>query len=597
MREGRRRPAIGLGLVAGAAALCLAVSACSGTTSGTGAAGATGAAKELQGDPNTVNNAPVKSGGNLSYVLEKNVASWNPLTPIGSTVESMEAVAGIMPSVYIPQPDMQTMKLNTDLVLSAKQVSTSPQTIVYTINPKAVWSDKTPISAADFAYLWKTEDGKTCPQCQVASTIGYDQIKSVTGSDGDKTVTVVFAKPFAAWQTLFSFLLPAHIAAKYGDVTTPAGLAASFNHGFADKPPTWSGGPFTIKQFQPSQAVIEARNANWYGSGPHLNQVIFRIITDSTQEVTALQNKEVQAIAPQPQVDLLNQLKQLQGVNYQVGQGFFWEHFEFNLNNPFLGQTPAGSALRNAMFAAVDTQGIIDRTVGQVVPGIKPLNNRFFMPKQQGYQDNVGAIGQGKGDVAKAKQVLQAAGYTGIGSKLVAPDGKAVPALRFVFTAGNQLRQTEATLFALYVKPLGITVNIVPTDNLGASQVHQDSHYDYDIIVFAWVGSPFPAAINAPTYLSCPKGVTYCGNNIANYNNANVDKWLRDSVTNLDQAAVTADLNNADRQISADAVSLPLYQKPNLLAYDAKYGGIRSNPTYNGPTYNLADWGLLASGN
>ncbi|GAA1311888.1 hypothetical protein Psi02_72000 [Planotetraspora silvatica] len=588
----------GLGMVVGALALSLAMSACSGAATGTGAAGGgdTGAAKQIQGDANTVNNGPVKSGGSLTYVLEANVDNWNPLTPIGSTVQSMEAVSGVMPSVFVPQPDMQTMKLNTDLMVSATQTSTSPQTIVYKINPKAVWSDNTPISADEFSYLWKTQNAKDCPKCEVAYNAGYDQIKSVTGSDGGKTVTVVFDKPFAAWQTLFSFLMPAHIAATYGDIKTAAGLAQSFNHGFADKPPTWSGGPYTVKQFQANQAVIEAKNTSWYGQGPNLDQVIFRIITDATQEVPALQNNEVQAINPAPQVDLLNQLKQLQGVNYQLDQSFFWEHFEFNLNNPFLGQSPAGDALRQALFTAVDTQGIIDRTVGQMDSSIKPLNSHFFMPQQQGYQDNVGALGFGKADVAKAKQILQSAGYTGVGTKLVAPDGKPVPALRFVYTAGNQLRQTEGTLFASYAKPLGITVNVEPTDNLGASQVHQDSHYDYDIIVFAWVGSSFPAAINAPIYLSCPKGVTYCGNNIANYGNADVDKWLKDSVTNLDPAAVTTDLNNADKQISEDAVSLPLYQRPALFAYSSKYGGIRSNANYIGPTYNMAEWGLLASG-
>ncbi|GAA0392497.1 ABC transporter family substrate-binding protein [Acrocarpospora corrugata] len=589
-------------MVVGALALSLAVSACSGATGGSGSGteaaggGDTGAAKQIQGDANTVNNAPVKAGGSLSFVLEKNVDSWNPLTSLGSTVESMTAVSAVMPSVYIPQPDMQTMKLNTDLMLSATQTSTSPQIIVYKINPKAVWSDKTPISADDFSYVWKTSNAKDCPTCEVSSTTGYDQIKSVTGSDGGKTVTVVFEKPFAAWQTLFSFLFPSHIAATYGDITTTAGLATSFNEGFADKPPTWSGGPFTIERFEPNQAVVLAKNAAWYGSGPNLDQLIFRIITDTTQTVPALQNHEVQVIKPAPQVDLLDQLKQLQGVDYQVGPSYFWEHFGLNLNNPFLGQNPAGDALRQAMFIAVDTQGIIDRTVGQIAPDTKPLNNHFFMPQQQGYQDNVGALGFGKGDVAKATQILQAAGYTGIGTKLVAPDGKAVPELRFVYTAGNQLRQTEGTLFAQYVKPLGITIKIEPTDNLGASQIHQDSRYDYDIIVFAWVGSAFPAAISAPLYLSCPEGVTYCGSNHNNYRNADVDKWLKDSVTNLDPAAVTTALNNADKQISADAFSLPIYQRPSLLAYDSKYGGIRSNANYIGPTYNVAEWGLLASG-
>ena len=35
-------------------------------------------------------------------------------------------------------------------------MSTKPETIVYTLNPKAVWSDGVPITAADFKYAWES---------------------------------------------------------------------------------------------------------------------------------------------------------------------------------------------------------------------------------------------------------------------------------------------------------------------------------------------------------------------------------------------------------------------------------------------------------
>ena len=43
-------------------------------------------------------------------------------------------------------PDLSVF-LNTDLLTSATLTSTSPQTIVYKINPKAVWSDGQPITS------------------------------------------------------------------------------------------------------------------------------------------------------------------------------------------------------------------------------------------------------------------------------------------------------------------------------------------------------------------------------------------------------------------------------------------------------------------
>ncbi|WP_406165756.1 hypothetical protein [Streptomyces sp. NBC_00996] len=42
---------------------------------------------------------------------------------------------------------------------SATQTSTSPQTLVYKINPKASWNDGTAITADDFVYHWRTDNG------------------------------------------------------------------------------------------------------------------------------------------------------------------------------------------------------------------------------------------------------------------------------------------------------------------------------------------------------------------------------------------------------------------------------------------------------
>jgi peptide/nickel transport system substrate-binding protein len=52
-----------------------------------------------------------------------------------------------------------------------------------------------------------------------------------------------------------------------------------------------------------------------------------------------------------------------------------------------------------------------------------------------------------------------------------------------------------------------------------------------------------------------------------------------------------SDLNDADKQLSADAYTLPLYQKPVILAYADKWANIRDNATSVGPPYNTQDWG------
>ena len=106
---------------------------------------------------------------------------------------------------------------NSDLIVSSELVSTKPETIVYTLNPKAVWSDGVPITATDFKYAWEQQQGDPVVSSpDVSSIAGYRDIASVTGSNGGHTVTVKFKTTFADWQMLFGNLVPAHVMEKVG---------------------------------------------------------------------------------------------------------------------------------------------------------------------------------------------------------------------------------------------------------------------------------------------------------------------------------------------------------------------------------------------
>jgi peptide/nickel transport system substrate-binding protein len=607
----RRR---GLQIAAGVAVLALAASACGGSkknsggnttspsatgsgsapvASGSGSAPVaspsssdTKTGNRLTGDPNTVNTAAVTKGGNLTYVLEKTIDNWNILTSAGNTFETAEVENSIYPNVFNVNPDLQPA-LNTDLMVSAEQTSASPQTLVYKINPKANWSDGKPINVDDFTYLWKAQDGVSCPKCDINSTTGYAAIQSITGADSGKTVTVVMKSPYSDWKAMFSTILPAHAATPQGlDATN---LEASFDTGFATAPPKVSGGPFMISDFQKDQSVTTVPNPQWYGkNGPNVDKIIYRMITDATQEPPALQNHEVDAMYPQPEVDLIKQLDAMQKVVYQLDLGLVFEHIDLNLQNPALQDV----AVRKALFTVTDVKGMIARTVGQIDPEIKPLGNRMFVPQQKGYTDNVTSYGYGSGDVAAATKLLTDAGYKITGGKLTDKTGKAFPALSMRYTQGNAIRQSECQLFADGAKKLGITVNVSPTDSLGGTLTQKDANHKYDVIVFAWVATPFGSS-NASLYQSdtAQGAAGSWGSNFGHYKNATVDAALADSITTTDPNKELQDLNDADKQLSVDAYTLPLYQKPVILAYADKWANIRDNATSVGPPYNTQDWG------
>ena len=580
------------------AAVMLAATACgSSNNSGTTSSGNGTVQGSTTAGRNTVNTATVKPGGTITWTIEKTVQDWNPLTSSGNTFDYTQVTNGIYPDVYVPQPDY-SLVLNTDLIsgdpVVTNATASSPQKIVYNIQPNAKWSDGTPVTADDFIYLWQAQNG-TNPNVDVASTVGYSAIESVAGSNNGKTVTVTFKQnqPFSDWKSLFTSLLPSHVAKQHGDV------AASFTWLDAN-PPTVSAGPFEIAPGGVSadkSLVKTIKNPQYYGKPANLDEVDFRAITDATQEPTALANGEVDGIYPQPQLDLVNRVKSINGVDYHINQGLVWEHIDLNLHNTAFGgpaaadQTqPAKVALRQAMFTAFDRQGLLNRTVKQFDNNAAVLNNRMVVPGQPGFQDNVSSMYPVNGDLAKAKQILTSAGYTGVGSALVDPTGKPVPAFLMRYTVGNTIRQDTCNLFAQTMKQLGITVNVQSTDALGKTLTQSDAQHRYDIIVFAWVDTPFPNSANQPIYTTTPPGTP--ASNYGYYSNANVDKWLADATINPDQTARENDLNQADAQVTKDAYTRPLYQKPTMIADKNTLGNVRDNPTAIGPTYNIAQWGL-----
>jgi peptide/nickel transport system substrate-binding protein len=575
-------------LVTGIAVVALATAACGsgggGSSSKTNADGTrgTGHFAKCATSPNDCNSGSVAKGGSITYTLEKTMAGWNVNSATTSTFETAEVMDGILPAVFTADPDLLPA-LNTDLMVSAKQIKTNPQTLVYKIRPDAVWSDGTPIDAKDFDYFWKTSDGIHCPDCGPAITSGYNQIKSLTPSAGGKTVTIVMRTPYSDWQSMFPTMYPAHIAAQHGDLTTAKGLAKSFKW-FDTTQPSYSGGPYLISgKADKLTAVTEVPNPKWYGKvKPSLARLVFRIITDQTQEVPALQNHEVQAIYPQPDADITGAVAKLegQGIDSYLGKGLQWEHLDFNETNALLKD----KTLRTAIFTAVDRKQVIAKTIGQFVPKAKPLNSHMYVPGQPGYQDNVSSTGQGSGDVAKAKKMLTAAGYTGVGSKLKNKAGQTVK-LRCAYTAGNQLRQQSCVLVQSELAALGIAVKPVPLDDLGGTL----ESGDFDMIIYAWVGTPF--VVSGAQQIFKLKGGSDFGKN----NDPAVERLLDAGSTATDPATVHDDLNKADKLLTADAYELPLFQKPTFLAAQANIANLRDNATSVGPPYNLQSWGIRSS--
>ena len=128
--------------------------------------------------------------------------NFNSLHIDGNSADSAGMLKASMPRAFRIAAD-GSMTLNTDYFTGAELTSTNPQVVTWTINPKAVWSDGTPITWEDIASQIHATSGKDKAFAS-ASPNGRDRVESVTRGVDDRQAIMTFAKPYAEWRGMLS---------------------------------------------------------------------------------------------------------------------------------------------------------------------------------------------------------------------------------------------------------------------------------------------------------------------------------------------------------------------------------------------------------
>ena len=530
---------------------------------------------------------PVKSGGSITFALDEDVAGWNVLQADDNEFVLQEILDQTWPQAFVTHPDLKP-HLNTDLLTSAKLTKANPQTVVYKINPKATWSDGTPINADDFIYNWKAQSGD--PKYKdvggkaflPASTSGYSQIKSVTGSGGGKTVTVVFSTPYSDWQALFSPMIPAHVAEKVG-----------FNSGFQEfnSAAQVSGGPYMLQSYSKGEDVVEVPNPHYWGPKPNLAKITYRFITNDDQQPPAVQNNEVNVVNPAlVSTTFYRSVKSIPNFSVQVLPGLEFQHIDFNQSNPYL----AKQGIRQAIAYGTDRQQMVDRIVAPLgVKSPQPLQNRIWMPTQPQFSDT--SHGLGDYNPSKAKQLLQSSGMTmgsdGYFQPNFGPEKGKDFTLSISTTSGVPVRSQIEQLFQASMKNIGVKIDI---RNYDANKLFGTvgPKGEFDLIEFAWVQTPFPSG-NQSIYCSFTNA-SLCGSNWDHYANPQVDKLFNQALSNINTGQAAQQYNQIDSLLWKDMATLPLFQQPQLFGWSSNYGNVIPNTSNTGIPWNANQWGVLA---
>lgn len=519
--------------------------------------------------------SPAVTDATMSLGEPGDPSNWNPLAAGAAGEPVVQVVAAaVLPSAYVVGRGLEVSR-NASLVTSAREVSSDPQVVDYTIDPRASWSDGVPVTAADFVYTWEADSGRGGfrdlhgAAYTPASTTGYDQVASVgEGSAGARSVVVTFASPDPDWRALFSPLLPAQVGRRVG-----------FDRGFTDPVTDLpSAGPFVVQSWRPGVGVVLVRNPAWWGKGAKLSRVTVDELPDAAVGGASVERGQLDAAQLGFSPGAAKALRSTAGLTvWTSGSGVYDDLVANTRSGPF-----ADTAVRRAVMLAVDRSALAQLAGTEGDVGAAPVDNRAYLPGTTGYVEHTSALGHG--GLAAGEALLTAAGYQRIGTTLETPAGRPVR-VRLVVDTTSALTSLEVTAVSSACRALGMSVSTtVAAAGSGRAALGSSG---WDLALVARRVGAFPSSLAAEYAPSSPADLSGMASPAMT---AQVD--LVDRLP--DGATRTAAVERLDALAWSDAVDLPLLFQPQLLVAQSRYVGFGPSAAPGGPAWDAGDWEIPA---
>jgi peptide/nickel transport system substrate-binding protein len=483
----------------------------------------------------------VRDGGDLRWPLDGIPNNFNYLQVDGTLKQTLDVIDGLIPKLFPAAAD-GGFRMNPDYLTSAQVTSTDPQVVTYTINPKAVWSDGTPITWRDFEANWRAQNGKN-PAYQTSGTVGYENITSVVRGVDDKQAVVTFGVRFGEWQALFDPLYPAQT------IGTPEG----FNTGWATTIPV-TAGPFLLEALdQTAKTITVRRDPRWWGTAAKLDRIIYRAL-DRAALPDALANNEIDFYDTGADVNLLRRAQATPGIAIRDAPGQYYQQVTLN-GSP--GAILADPVLRKAVCQGIDREAVVQRLIGQF-PNPTTTGNHIYRKGSRQYRDNSAAL---TFDPGAAERTLDQLGWTRPAPGATRAKNGAPLSLRLIyFNAGvnaDLMRTLQNQLAA-------IGVAVAPQAYPSKEWVTNTNTGNFDLNIFSWGNTTTPLTSSVGIY-----GSPLPGNVRQNYGriaSPEIDALFAQAVAELDDATRVELGNRIDQLLWANQHDIPLYARPGTYA-------------------------------
>ncbi len=532
------------------------------------------------GDVGPVDRAAVRDGGTLRWALDRVPATLNVYQG-AATADSALLAHALYPSLFRPD-EHGRLAPDPDYLEGAESTppGQSPQVVTYRLNPRAVWSDGTPVSAADLD-AQRTALSGLDPAYRGGRAAGYDAVESVAPGADPHEVRVTFRRPYAEWRSLFGPLYPA------AETATPADFDRALTGG--DRP---SAGPYTLSRYDAEGGTVTVvRNPLWWGEPAKADRIDF-LASPPEQRLDALDQDRLDvapltaavdravpapaadassapasaspSVAPPPEAApesaalALRRAESLPGVTVHRAAAASLTQLTLNAERAPL----TDPLVRRALTRAVDRQRIAAAALTPLGLPAAPLGSHLLAGDQEGYRDNSGAV-----DQADPGLLLDEAGWMRPTGGGVRSRGGKPLSLSLLLPAGSATAKRTADALTAGLGDAGIAVRQVPVSAESFVGEHLAAG-DYDLALFSRPVGPSPASEQRPAYAKPrpdPDGVPDPGGNFGRGGTEEIDRLFDRAAAEPDPAARLDLLQEADVRIWQLGHSVPLYQRPELV--------------------------------
>lgn len=229
-------------------------------------------------------------------------------------------------------------------------------------------------------------------------------------------------------------------------------------------------GPFALKEFKLDQESVLVKNADYWVCEPYLDQLVFKVITDSNQAVNALKTGELD-IASSISGESVDGVRNDPNLKLEEMPGIHVAYIYFNQVN---GPTK-DKKVREALIKAINSEEMAASIYqyGEATPAKLALP-----PGSWGYDASLESMVPTY-DPEGAKKLLAEAGY---------PDGFECD----LYIANTALREKMATLVQAYLKQnLNVTVNIKKSEWGTFSEEASSGNADIYGMSWSWYPDPY----------------------------------------------------------------------------------------------------------